>query len=94
MWPRPPPRVPVEVLQAADKEAEKPHAEPEKRAEPDMAHPVASPTRLAIHRRPSSLLREERRESCLEQVHREHGCVLVTSLYNSVCCYSLASYWF
>ena len=75
--PRPPPApgAAVELLQAPDEEAgeaEQPHAEPEKRAQPDMAHPVASATPLAIHRRRRRLLRgeerrgEERRESALQ----------------------------
>lgn len=51
---RPPPWAAVELLQAPDKEpgeAEQPHAQPEQRSKPDVAHPVASPARLAIHRR-------------------------------------------
>ena len=51
---RPRPGAAVELLQASDKdggEAEQPHAQPEQRAEPDVAHPVASAARLTIHRR-------------------------------------------
>lgn len=102
--PRRPPHGPgaaVELLQAPDEEAgeaEQPHTEPEKRAEPDVAHPVASATRLAIHRRRRRLLRgEERREEKRESALQPHlpenlngagaqgAGVRVTSAYIAVC---------
>jgi len=69
MRPRPPPApgAAVELLQAPDEEAgeaEQPHTEPEKRAEPGMAHPVALATRLAIHRRPSPPERRGENQHC------------------------------